>query len=127
MIIRDFLDFDGDHKWHDFCYIQIAPHSRPTRKIGMRAFGQGERVYSIDAVMPTLTAQGGGTGRGSELIDVDGKARNLSAVERCRLQGFSDVDYRASKTTLTDRQICVRVGNSITVNVLETIFSEVLR
>ncbi len=127
MIIRDFLDFDGDHTWHDFDYIQIAPHSRPTRKIGMRAFGQGERVYSIDATMPTLTAQGGGTGRGSELIDVNGMARNLSAKERCRLQGFSDTDYRVSKATITDRQICVRVGNSITVNILETIFSEVLR
>ncbi len=71
---------------------------------------------------PSLCAHNGTGGNNVPLVLDRGRIRKLTPRECFRLQGFSDFDSKLSN----GRQY-VQSGNTITVNVLETIFSEVLR
>lgn len=52
--------------------------------------------------------------------------RKLNALECCRLMGYSDEDYFNMKNgNLTDGQIMKICGNSIVVNVLESVFMNI--
>lgn len=52
--------------------------------------------------------------------------RKLNALECCRLMGYSDKDYyNMKKGNLTDGQIMKICGNSIVVNVLESVFMNI--
>ncbi len=53
--------------------------------------------------------------------------RRISALESCRLMGFSDSDYKMMKKgDLSDSVIMKLCGNSIVVNVLENIFKNII-
>ena len=78
------------------------------------------RIYSIDGVSPTLT-----TGYDSPVFyEINGL---LNGKERLLLQGFTEEDYNNIKDVIPERQIAKQAGNSISVNVLESIFKNLLQ
>ena len=78
------------------------------------------RIYSIDGVSPTLT-----TGYDSPVFyEINGL---LNGKERLLLQGFTEEDYNNIKDVIPERQIAKQAGNSISVNVLEYIFKNLLQ
>ena len=78
------------------------------------------RIYSIDGVSPTLT-----TGYDSPVFyEINGL---LNGKERLLLQGFAEEDYNNIKDLIPERQIAKQAGNSISVNVLESIFKNLLQ
>ncbi len=70
--------------------------------------------------VPCLEAAMGNGGNNVPIIFDRGRIRKLTPRECFRLQGFSDDIY-----IVADSKLYSQIGNSITVNVLETIFSEV--
>lgn len=56
------------------------------------------------------------------------RIRRLTPLERWRLMGFSDEDFKAAEENKlnSDTQLYAQAGNSIVVNVLEAIFGEML-
>jgi DNA (cytosine-5)-methyltransferase 1 len=85
--------------------------------------GQGERVYSIDAAGITLSAYGGGVASKTGAYLVDGKIRKLTPRESARMQGFPETYKLPSQRNRAYKQF----GDSVSVPVLSSIFSEVLR
>ena len=78
------------------------------------------RIYSIDGVSPTIT-----TGYDSPVFyEINGL---LNGKERLLLQGFAEEDYNNIKDLIPERQIAKQAGNSISVNVLESIFKNLLQ
>jgi DNA (cytosine-5)-methyltransferase 1 len=74
---------------------------------------QGERVYSIDSCGPTICASSGGPGAKTGLYYIDKKVRRLNVVEGLRMFGFRD-DY------------LFYLGNSVVVNVIQTLLPSLL-
>jgi len=96
---------------------------------------QLRRVYvreNKSNVCPTLTANMGTGGHNVPLIVDDYGIRKLIPLETWRLMGFTDDDYWKARGALenkfyngndrSDSQMYKQAGNSIVVNVLETIF-----
>ena len=50
------------------------------------------------------------------------KIRKLTPLECYRIMGFSDTDFINAQKTISDSQLYKQAGNSIVVNVLESIF-----
>jgi DNA (cytosine-5)-methyltransferase 1 len=54
--------------------------------------------------------------------------RRLTPLECFRLQGFSDIDYKNVKNiNMSDTQMYMQTGNSITVKVVEEIFKNLFK
>lgn len=94
---------------------------------------QAHRVYDINGVATTQKAEAGGLGAKTGLYAINYRIRRLTPLECWRLMGFDDDDYWKAKKALelkfyrgkdkTDSQMYKLAGNSIVVNVLEAIFS----
>lgn len=54
------------------------------------------------------------------------RIRKLTPKECIRLMGFTDEDYEKMEKVNSDNQIYRQAGNSIVVQVLESIFKEML-
>lgn len=61
-----------------------------------------------------------------EHVVVDYKIRKLTPKECWRLMGFDDEDFEKAKQVNSNSQLYKQAGNSIVVNVLEAIFSQLL-
>jgi len=83
--------------------------------------GQGERIYSPYGHAITLSAYGGGAGAKTGLYYIDGVIRKLSPRECARAQGFPDSFKIISSLTQSYKQF----GNSVAVNVLKAIISNI--
>ncbi len=94
---------------------------KPIRIGTVNKGGQGERIYSILGHAITLSAYGGGVGAKTGLYLVGNIIRRLSPEECRRITGFPDSFKLHPKATVSYRQF----GNSVAVNVLEAILSEV--
>ena len=87
----------------------------------------------IKDIAPTQTAACGiTTSSAAVLISEDGnhfmKIRKLTPLECWRLMGFDDDDfYNAKSVGISDTQLYRQAGNSIVVNVLESIFQKLLK
>ena len=82
---------------------------------------QQDRVYNVDGVMTTISAQL--NGRFNILEKPTYRIRKLTPLECFRLMGFDDEDYYILKENgISNSQIYKMAGNSIVVNVLEEIF-----
>lgn len=98
--------------------------------IGEKNFGkqyrQGNRVYDSNAIAMALNASPvGNAGGNSYLYKVeDSKVRKLTPKECFRLMGFDDEDFEKAAKVSSQTQLYKQAGNSIVVNVLETIFKE---
>jgi len=83
--------------------------------------GQGERIYHPFGHAITLSANGGGIGAKTGLYLIDGQVRKLSPRECARLQGFPD-DFLLDTSP---SQAYKQFGNSVAINVLQSIFLEI--
>ena len=85
--------------------------------------GQGERIYSIKGIAPTLSANGGGIFAKTGGYIVDGKARRLSPRECARLMGFPETYKIATNINAAYKQF----GNSVVIDVLQYILLELTK
>lgn len=83
--------------------------------------GQGERIYHPLGHAITLSAYGGGVGAKTGLYLIDSVIRKLTPRECARVQGFPD-DY---KICSLDNQAYKQFGNSVSVNVLQSILFKI--
>lgn len=86
----------------------------------------GGRVYAPDGCGRTLMSNGGGWGVNTGLYQIDGKIRRLTPVECERLQSFPDNWTKAGiiegkETAIAESHRYRLLGNSVTVNVIESI------
>lgn len=81
---------------------------------------QGERVYSIDSCGPTICASSGGPGAKTGLYYIDEKIRRLNVVESLKMFGF-DENYKWNMI-VRDEDMLFYLGNSIVVNVIQSLF-----
>lgn len=100
-----------------------VPPNRPLQIGIVNKGGQGERIYDPVGHAITLSAYGGGAGAKTGLYLVNNKVRKLSPRECARLQGFPD-DFIIHPNL---QQAYKQFGNSVTINVLQYIVSEIAR
>lgn len=87
---------------------------------------QGERVYDINHPGITVCAGSGGPGAKTGLYKVgDDSIRRLNVVECLRMFGFPD-DFKYSHI-VDDGKMLFYLGNSIVVNVVDSIINRILR
>ena len=82
------------------------------------------RVHDPNYISPCVNTMGGG-GREPKIMD-NVRIRKLTPRECWRLMGFMDEDFDKAKEVNSDTQLYKQAGNSIVVQVLESIFKEML-
>lgn len=82
------------------------------------------RVYSEEGLCPTLTTCSGG--HHQVKIQTKSGIRKLTPREYWRLMGFDDSDFDKAQEVSSDTQLYKQAGNSIVVNVLQGIMSNLL-
>lgn len=100
---------------------EIILPNRPIQIGIVNKGGQGERIYHPLGHAITLSAYGGGVGSKTGLYQVDNVIRKLSPRECARIQGFGD-DFNIVSTPAQAYQ---QFGNSVAVNVLKAILTEI--
>ncbi len=126
--IKDILD-PNEENWIDYTgYVPNPVVFRRSRNnikkfdlVGRYKFETLGRIYSTDGVSPTLT-----TGIAGKVY-IDGKIRHLNGRECYKLMGFTDEDVDKVKQVFDETQLVKQAGNSIVVNVLEAIFTNLLK
>lgn len=90
-----------------------------------RNYPQVNRVYSVNGIATSQTANGGGIGgkTGLYALNEQYRIRKLTPKECWRLMGFDDVDFEKAEKVNSNTQLYKQAGNSIVVNVLEAILS----
>lgn len=95
--------------------------------------GQNGNVYDESSLAPTIssgatnTAGNGGIGsNNAPKICYQYRIRKLTPLECWRLMGFSDEDFHKAEQVNSNTQLYKQAGNSIVVDVLEAIFSNLL-
>lgn len=93
------------------------------------------RVYDEEGIAPTIPTCGGGNIEPK--VQTNYRIRKLTPKECWRLMGFTDEDYHKARQALEDRfyngkdrsksQMYKMAGNSIVVNVLESILKSLIR
>jgi len=92
-------------------------------KVTGRGGRQGERVYGIDSYGCTVCASSGGVGGKTGLYEIEpGMIRTLNVKETLQMFGFPQ-DYKRT-TVPKDSHMLFYLGNSIVVNVLDTLVPE---
>ena len=87
---------------------------------------QEHATISTDGVVPTLTSAMGQGGGHVPMHNYDLRIRKLTPKECWRLMGFDDEDYEKAAKTNSNTQLYKQAGNSIVVNVLEAILTNLL-
>lgn len=95
---------------------------KPIRVGSIGKGGQGERIYSPLGHAITFSAYGGGVASKTGAYLIDGKVRKLSPRECARVMGFGDNFI----IPVSDSQAYKQFGNSVVVNVVKAIMSEIL-
>ena len=83
-------------------------------------FASERKVYHLNSISPTITATGA---QARIKVYENGEIRILSPRECWKMMGFNDSDFDKVEGTLIDSILTKQAGNSIVVNVLEVIFS----
>jgi DNA (cytosine-5)-methyltransferase 1 len=99
--------------------------SKPLRIGIMGKGGQGERIYSTNGHAITFSAYGGGAASKTGAYYVDGRVRKLTPTECARAMGFHGMNVNTGDVPLLQRY--KQFGNSVVVNVVEAIFTEIKR
>lgn len=89
-----------------------------------KAKDANRRVYSGEAVSPTITTCGGG--RREVKIALRYRIRKLTPRECWRLMDFDDEDFDRAATVNSKTQLYKQAGNSIVVNCLVAIFGQMI-
>jgi len=100
-----------------------TPQLKPIQIGQINNGGQGERIYSVNGHAITLSAYGGGAAGKTGAYLVNGKIRRLSPRECARVQGFPEW----FKIPVSKSQTYKQFGNSISVPVVESIYSQILK
>lgn len=90
---------------------------------------QKHAAISKNGIVPTLTsAMGMGGGHVPMICKKNIRIRKLTSKECWRLMGFSDEDFeKAANIPTSNTQLYKQAGNSIVVDVLEKIFSNLFK
>lgn len=132
LCIQDIMEYIPDEKYYLSEEIQkrfklfdssTSDYTQPIQtlqqigELDINAYECRKRVYSNNGVSPTILA--------SQIPKIFcSKVRNLTPKECFRLQAFTDEDYlKCKEIKLSDTQLYKIMGNSITVSVLEAIFT----
>jgi DNA (cytosine-5)-methyltransferase 1 len=107
------LDWSFQKSNRGLIYYQLKNYSN---------FRSRTMLYSTDSVAPTVTATGANT---KIKIYDNGKIRILTPREIWRLMGFDDNDFNKVSDIHSDTELLKQAGNSIIVNVLESIFKNI--
>lgn len=102
---------------------QVIDKRRPLQIGIINKGGQGERIYSIDAAGITLSAYGGGAASKTGAYLINGKIRKLIPRECARMQGFPETFI----IPVADNVAYKQFGDSVSVPVLESLFSNILK
>jgi len=91
----------------------------------------GGNVYDKDFLSPTIINFSGGGNRQplieeKEVSEEKLRIRRITPRECFRLMGFTDEDFDKAKAVNSNTQLYKQAGNSIVVQVLEAIFSQML-
>lgn len=85
---------------------------------------QKNAAINYEGICPTLTSAMGSGGGHVPMHNYSLRIRKLTPLECWRLMGFDDADfYRAQAAGISNTQLYKQAGNSIVVDVLEKIFS----
>ena len=92
-------------------------------------YGQTTRwgVYDDTGLAPTLVAAMGEGGGYVPMVENSIRIRKLTPKECWRLMGFDDEDFEKAEKVNSNTQLYKQAGNSIVVNVLEKILSNLLK
>lgn len=110
--------------WSKTTDIITVGHIKPFNYDGVSRIYNARSVLSTDGICRTITAR---DYKEPIYVEHDSIIYRLRPCHYFALQGFSQSDFLAAETRCSNTQLYKQTGNSITVNVLETIFSEVLR
>ena len=119
--ITDFFDFTTKYKLEKCSGKSMVKYKLINKKTG-KGGRQGERVYDITKCGPTICASSGGPGAKTGLYYFDGKIRTLSINETLKMFGF-DNSYKYESLT-NKKDMLFYLGNSIVVNVLEELITD---
>lgn len=97
-------------------------YNSPVRLGTIKKGGQGDRIYSSNAIGITISATSGGTGSKTGLYYYNSKVRKLSPREAARIQGFPESFKLYSK----DAQMLKMFGNSVPINLLQAVIKEII-
>ena len=129
--VRDILD--PEESIDEKLYIKGKPISIDLGKLSKRPVGrivrigtinnggQGDRIYDIDGIGITLSAQGGGTAAKTGAYYINGKIRKLTPTECARMQGFPET----FKINSNPNQAYKQFGNSVAIPVLKAIVKQI--
>lgn len=125
--IRDIVDASYDKRFFmdkpftllDKPTYNVESGLRQVATLEMKATESIKRVYSKDGLCPTLTTMGGGH-REPKILEDNGKVRKLTPCECWKLMGFTEEDFQ-KVSYLSNTQLYKQAGNSICVNVLESV------
>ncbi len=112
--LKDMLEDNVDDKYYVKKDIKFL--NETTHYFWYNNNSQGERVYKLNSISPTISCMGLGR---FKLIDNKG-IREPTEIECLRLMGVKDKEI--NKFTVSDSQKYKQAGNSIVVNVLMAIF-----
>lgn len=129
VLVSDILQNDADVEQYIIKKDSIISNEKADDKSHVKSIrigyvnkgGQGDRIYSVNALGITLSAHGGGTGAKTGLYLVNNVVRKLSPRECARMQGFKD-DFIIS---VSDAQAWKQFGNSVAIPVLNAISVEI--
>jgi len=104
---------------------EVEEATKPIRIGIMGKGGQGERIYSTHGHAITFSAYGGGAASKTGAYYIDGRVRKLTPYECASAMGFQGMDVSTGDVPLLQRY--KQFGNSVVVNVVEAIFTEIER
>lgn len=123
----DFIERDDINIYKEFnpefdIFNNIVLPNKPIQIGKVNKGGQGERIYNIFGHAITLSAYGGGVGSKTGLYYINGKIRKLTPRECARVQGFPE----SFKIHPLKTEAYKQFGNSVAVNVIDTIYKNIL-
>lgn len=139
--LKDYIDFETDPSQYPISENEQSLFFKKDRKLFIHAntklgFQEVEEFDSVNVERPNSKTRRGRVGKqliqtittnSNQTVYYDGVVRRITAKEYLRLMGYSDEDYlRIKESGISDRAIVKLAGNSIAVDVLESIFEVLL-
>lgn len=132
--IKDVLESNPDNKWLRNNLLEFLPENlkfndtnngiRSFELVNYTSFKSECKVYNKNSISPTITA----TGANARVkLYEDGTIRLLTPRECWKLMGFTDNEFDKVKDIHKDIELVKQAGNSIVVNVLESIFENIYK
>lgn len=115
--LKDMLETNVDEKYY------LSP--KQMASVMSSHYDQIRRIYDVNGLCPTISTMGGGQ-RQPKVVDRL-RVRKLTPKECWRLMGFEDEDFDKASKVNSNTQLYKQAGNSIVVNVLEGILTNLLK